>query len=176
MRLFIGMCVAILVVGCQSNKSVQAPQRALTQEQAIHAAHKVLGESAAPKSTPSNARENLGTGRRTLKVRVAESEVIVVATFVDSARAKPKQARDAAEMLWRFRAVRILKGKLDKEIITIQHPGAWVGVSVDEIAGKEWILLLSSEYMAGKHPYAGLYNTKFEPEIRAILQVQMPQR
>ena len=150
MRLFIGMCIAILVAGCQSNRSVQAPD-----------------------SNAHRARlERLG--RRPLDAEVAGSEVIVVATFVDSAEAKPKRPRDAAEMLWRFRVVRILKGSLEEKIITIQHPGSLVGVGVNEIVGKEWILLLSPEYMAGKHRYAGLYNIKLEPEVRDILQIQMP--
>jgi hypothetical protein len=127
------------------------------------------GESVALKPGPSDA--HLKTERlreRSLKERVAEAEVIVVATFVDSAPAKPKRPRDLPESLWRFRVARVLKGKLDEKIITIRHPDT-VGVGVDEIAGKEWILLLTPEYMAGKHPYAGLCTIKLEPEIRAIL-------
>jgi hypothetical protein len=106
---------------------------------------------------------------RPLKEWVAKAEVIVVATFVDSAPAQPKRPGDAAETLMRFRVDRILKGKLDQKVITIQEPNPPVGAGVNELAGKEWILLLSPEYMAGKHRYAYRSTIKLEKEIRAIV-------
>jgi hypothetical protein len=106
---------------------------------------------------------------RTDAERVPEAAVIVVATFVDSAPAQPRRPGDAAETLMRFRVDRILKGKLDQKVITIQEPNPPVGAGVNKLAGKEWILLLSPEYMAGKHRYAGRFTVKLEKEIRAIL-------
>ena len=126
------------------------------------------GESVAVKPGRSDAHWETSS-RRSVKELVAEAEVIVVATFVDSAQAKPKRPLDAAETVMRFRVARSLKGKLDERIITIQHPSPPVGAGVNEFAGKEWILLLTPEYMAGKHPYAGLFTIKLEPEVRAIL-------
>jgi hypothetical protein len=40
---------------------------------------------------------------------------------------------------------------------------------VDEIAGKEWLLLLTPEFIAGKHQYAGLWTVGLEPEVCAVL-------
>ncbi|MGA2034411.1 MAG: hypothetical protein ABSG68_19370 [Thermoguttaceae bacterium] len=133
-----------------------------------------LGPSANSKSValkpgPSSTLLETETLKRPFKEQVAEAEVIVVATFVDSAPAKSNRLAEAAETVMRFRVARVLKGKLDKKIISIQHPDAPVGAGVSEIAGKEWVLLLSPEYMAGKHPYTGLWTIKLEPEVRTIL-------
>ena len=130
------------------------------------------GGNVAHKPGPTDPRQANETRSERIappKERVAKAEVIVVATFVDSALAKPRRPGDAAETLMRFRVARILKGDLADEVITIQHPSPPVGAGVNELAGKEWILLLTPEYMAGKHPYAGLYTIKLEGEVRAIL-------
>jgi len=93
------------------------------------------------------------------------AEVIVVASFMDSAPAKPGRPGDFAEASLRFRVARILKGKLDKKIVTLQTPAP----SGFGPAGKEWILMLSPEYMAGKYRYGAIYTVELEPQIRAIL-------
>ena len=104
---------------------------------------------------------------KSVKESVAEAEVIVVATFVDSAPAKPNRPGEVGETSIRFHVVRVLKGKFEKKVITTQSPGM-VGHTA-ELAGKEWILMLTPAYLAGKHPYAGLYTIKMEPEIRAAI-------
>ena len=109
------------------------------------------------------------TSERPFAERVAEAEVIVVASLVDFAPAPPRRPGDAAEVAIRWKVVRILKGKLADKIITTQKPGAPVGGAVEELVGKEWILLLTPGYMAGKHPYAGLWTIKLEREVRAIV-------
>jgi hypothetical protein len=108
--------------------------------------------------------------RRSLRECVAEAKVIVVATPLDSAPAKPKKEGDGPEVAIRFQVTRILKGELADKMITIQIPLA-NGVSIDKIVGKEkrWILFLDADYLAGKHQCAGLYGIKLEPEVRAIL-------
>jgi len=104
-----------------------------------------------------------------LEEQVPMAEVIVVGTPLDSAPVQPKQPRDLPEVAIRFRVTRILKGDLSDEVITIQRPTPPVGVGVDELAGTEWMLFLSPQYLAGQHPYAGSYNIKLEPEVQAIL-------
>ena len=104
-----------------------------------------------------------------LKEMVARADVIVVAILLDSATVQPKQPGDVAEVAIRCRVTRILKGDLPDEVITIQKPTAPVGPAVEELVGREWILFLSPEYLAGKYPYAGCLNIKAEPEVRAIL-------
>ena len=104
-----------------------------------------------------------------LEDRVAEAKAIVVATILDSAPVQPKQPGDVAEVAIRWRVTRILKGDLADEVITTQKPGPPVGAGVEELAGKEWILFLSPEFLAGKHPYAGCRSIKLEQQVRAIL-------
>ncbi len=63
--------------------------------------------------------------------------------------------------------VRPRRGIPDGERAQVHRPP--VGAGVKEFAGKEWILLLTSEYIAGKHRYADLNTIKLEPRVRAIL-------
>ena len=95
--------------------------------------------------------------------------MIVVGTLPDFSPVQPKQPGDVAEVAIRWRVTRILKGDLADEIITTQKPSSPVGASVEELAGKEWIIFLSPEFLAGKFPYAGCLTIKEEPKIRAIL-------
>ena len=106
---------------------------------------------------------------RSLKDMVADAKVIVVATVLHSTPVPPKQPGDAAEVAIRWKVARILKGDLRTEEIITQTPGAGVGAGVGELANKEWILLLSPEFLAGKYPYAGILNVKEEPNVRSIV-------
>jgi hypothetical protein len=106
---------------------------------------------------------------RPFEKRVAEAEVIVVATCLDSVPAEPKRPNDVSETLARFRVSRVLKGKLDTDMVTIQTPNSPVGADVNELAGKDWILMLSPAFIAGKDRYAGLSTIKSEPEVLSIL-------
>lgn len=91
-------------------------------------------------------------------------KVIVVATALDSAPAPPNRPGDLPETAIRFRVLRVLKGNLDDKVIITRTPTA-----AEEFIGKVWIVLLSPEYLAGKHSYAGCYTIKVEPEVKAIL-------
>jgi hypothetical protein len=102
--------------------------------------------------------------RKSIDQSVAEAQVIVVATALDSAPAPPKVRGDLPENFIRFRVQRVLKGKLDPEIITTRTPTA-----AAEFIGRDWIVMLSPEYMAGNHFFAGCYTIKLEPEVKAIL-------
>ena len=71
---------------------------------------------------------------------------------------------DAPEHLITFRVTRELKGELNDRVITTRTP-----TDPKEFIEKQWVVMLSPEYMAGKHQYAGLYSIKIEPEVQAIL-------
>ena len=126
------------------------------------------GVAIMPGPTDGNLKPRQASTRSlSLEEMVDKSNVVVVATFLDAAAsAKPKQPGDLPESSMRFRVARILKGKLENKTVTVQRP-SWPGVN--ELAGKEWILVLSPEYIAGKHLYAALFSIEEEPKIRANL-------
>jgi hypothetical protein len=95
---------------------------------------------------------------------VADAQVIVVATALDWAPAPPRRPGDLAEVLLRFQVKRVLKGKLTDQFITTRTPTAG-----DEFIGKDWVVLLSPEYLAGMSPYAGCVAVEFEPTVKACL-------
>jgi hypothetical protein len=97
--------------------------------------------------------------------QVANAQVIVVAKALDAQAAQPQVRGDLPEHLIRYQVERVLKGELRDEIIFIRTPTA-----PDEFLGKEWILLLPPDYMAGKHLYAATWNIKSEPEIRRLIE------
>jgi hypothetical protein len=95
---------------------------------------------------------------------VKDAQVIVVATPLDSAPAPPRRPGDLPEFTIRFRVVRVLKGQPADMVImtrTLTAP--------DEFLGKDWILLLSPDSVAGKHSYAECLTIKAELEVQAIL-------
>jgi hypothetical protein len=101
---------------------------------------------------------------RSLEQRVALAQVIVVATALDSAPAPPQRPGELPEAGIRFRVTRVLKGNLADEVIMTRTPSAAAG-----FIGKEWVILLSPEYMAGEHQYADCNTIDDEPEVKAIL-------
>jgi len=109
-------------------------------------------------------RSREGLGRRTLAQDVADAQVIIVATALDSAPAPVKRPGDLPENLLRFKVQRVLKGNPRAGIITTQTPTA-----AAEFIGKNWIIMLSPDYMAGKHRYAGCLAVEFEPTVKTIL-------
>jgi hypothetical protein len=116
---------------------------------------------------PKNAgpeRETLREGLGSFEQRVADAQVVVVATAVDWAPAPPRRPGDQPEVLLRFRVKRVLKGQLADTVITTRTPTA-----ADEFIGKDWVILLSPEYVAGKYQYASHVNVKLEPRVQAIL-------
>jgi len=92
------------------------------------------------------------------------AQVIVVATALDSAPAPVTRPGDLPENLIRFQVACVLKGKLADKFITTRTPTA-----AGEFIGKQWVLLLSPEFMAGKHQYADCNWIKAEAEVKAIL-------
>src|SRR5207245_2949177 len=103
-------------------------------------------------------------GLGSFEQHVADAQVIVVATALDSAPAPPQRPGDLPEVLIRFQVKRVLKGELADKIITTRTPTA-----ADEFIGKDWVILLSPEYMAGKYQYAGHINGKLEPTVQSYL-------
>ncbi|HEY1861780.1 MAG TPA: hypothetical protein VGG61_15575 [Gemmataceae bacterium] len=113
-----------------------------------------------PPTSKSFVREGLGS----FDQRVADAQVIVVATALDSAPAPPKRPGDLPEVLIRFQVKRVLKGDWAKEEITTRTPTA-----AAEFIGKDWVILLSPDYMAGKYEYASHINGKLEPTVKSFL-------
>jgi len=95
---------------------------------------------------------------------VIEARVIVVATALDSAAAPPKVLGDLPENFIRFQVTRILKGDLVAKEIKTRTPTA-----PGEFIGHDWVVMLSPDYLAGNHFFAGCYGIKIEPDVKAIL-------
>ena len=102
--------------------------------------------------------------RQSLKQRAADAQVIVVATALDSAAAPPNAPGDLPEVLIRFQVKRVLKGELAKKEITTRTPTA-----AAEFIGKDWNILLSPDYMAGKHQFASCVSSELEPTVKGYL-------
>ncbi|MBI1903004.1 MAG: hypothetical protein HYS13_18045 [Planctomycetia bacterium] len=120
-------------------------------------------EDVAVKAPPRNTRL-LREGLPPFEKQVADAQVIVVATALDSAPAPPKRPGDLPEVLIRFQVKRVLKGELAKKEITTRTPTA-----ADEFIGKDWVILLSPDYMAGKYQFASHINVKLEPTVKSYL-------
>jgi hypothetical protein len=103
-------------------------------------------------------------GERSLEQRVADAQVIVVATALDSAPAPAKGPGDLPEVLIRFQVRRVLKGNLAGKALTTRTPTAAAG-----FIGKDWVIMLSPEYMAGQHEFADCNWINDEPDVMAIL-------
>jgi hypothetical protein len=99
-----------------------------------------------------------------LKERVAESQVIVVATGVDSAPAPPDVPGDSPEVLIRWQVKRFLKGDLDKKEIKTR-----TSVAAAEFIGKDWIVFLSPDFVAGKHQLAACLHIDFERTVKELI-------
>jgi hypothetical protein len=115
-------------------------------------------------TTKDSPRKEYREGLEPLGKSVAHAPVIVVATALDAAPAPPKRPGDLAENAIRFRVSRVLKGDLADKEISVRTPTA-----ADELVGKEWIVLLSPEYLAGKHSYAQCLTIKMEATVKAML-------
>jgi hypothetical protein len=101
---------------------------------------------------------------RSLEQCVAGAKAIVVATPLDSAAAPPKSPGDAPESMIRMKVSRTLKGESPGKTISIRTPTAF-----DNFAGKEWVVLLSPEFLAGKHAFADCRSIDVAPQVAAIL-------
>jgi hypothetical protein len=100
---------------------------------------------------------------------VREQGAIVVAVPLDHAPAKPNDADAPAGLpdeFIRWKVVRILKGQLAAQTITTKYTSSYF----EGMVGKEWIVMLSPDYVAGKCPYLSwICPIDREPEILAIL-------
>src|SRR5262249_8465076 len=162
------VATVIFVVKQSADRMAIAPRKPTEVAEAAPA-REVEVESLAIQPRPVT-RESLKEGliqplrRKSLDESVADAQVIVVATALDSAPAPPKVPGDLPENAVRFRVTRVLKGALDaKEIITRSPTPA------NEFIGREWIIMLSPEFLAGRHSYAGRYGIRLEPQVKATL-------
>lgn len=100
-----------------------------------------------------------------LQQTVAEAQVIVVATGLDSAPAPPGVPGDAPEVLMRWQVKRVLKGELGTtEFITRTSPKL-----AAEFIGKEWIIFLTPSYMAGKNQQFAGSHIEMERTVRQLI-------
>jgi hypothetical protein len=97
----------------------------------------------------------------TLARAVANAQVIVVGKALGGEVVAPKRQGDLSEYGVRYQVERVLKGKLRDETIVTRTP-----TSPDEFIGKEWILVLSPEFIAGTNPYAA-WTTRATAETEA---------
>lgn len=103
-------------------------------------------------------------GRKTLERSVAEAQVIVVATALGPDPAAPVVPGNPPENRILFQVNRVLKGQLAAQVIVIQTPTA-----ANEFVGKQWIVMLSPDYVAGNSSYAGCSSIAMEADVKAIL-------
>ena len=113
---------------------------------------------------PSRSEKSEKLSVPPLKERVAEAQVIVVATGLDSAPAPPEVPGDLPEVLIRWQVKRVLKGELGKKEITTR-----TSTAAAEFVGKGWIIFLTPDYMAGKHQLASCLHIQFEPTVKSYL-------
>jgi anti-sigma-K factor RskA len=161
----VAVVTAIVVLKQTSDRPVVAPPESAPVAASVSSSKAGrLALQPPPKSKgPAMERREM-LWERSLEQRVADAQVIVVATALDSAPAPPKRPGDPPEVLIRFQVARVLKGSLSDKVITTRTPTA-----AAEFVGKEWVIMLSPEYMAGKHQFADCNWIKAEPEVKAIL-------
>lgn len=95
--------------------------------------------------------------RKSLRDSVTEAKVILVVTALGSAPRPPENEI-------RFRVKRVLKGNFIQKFITTRSLTAGA-----EFVGRDWVVMLSADFLAGKHSYAGHYSIKVERDVKAIL-------
>ena len=101
---------------------------------------------------------------KSLSQRVSDAKVIVVAAVLKSAPAPPKRPGDPPENLITFRVARVLKGKFAEKDITTRTP-----TDAKEFIGKQWVVMLSPEFVAGNHEFADINSIALGADIRRIL-------
>ena len=109
--------------------------------------------------------------RKSLDQSVNEAQVIFVSTALDAAPAPPKAKGDAPEHLIRHRVLRVLKGTLTDTFVFTRTP-----TNPAEFIGRDWVVMLSPEFVAGKHNFAGTYTIKLEAEVKAAVAKQQGQK
>jgi hypothetical protein len=161
----VAVVTAIVVVKPKSDRTVVAPP------ESAHVATPVspgpaggVALSPPPGSEVTATEERQLLQERSLEQRVPDAQVIVVATALDSVPAPPKRPGELPEVLIRFRVTRVLKGNPADKVITTRTPTA-----AAEFIGKEWVIMLSPDYMAGKHQFADCNGIDDEVEVKAIL-------
>jgi len=102
--------------------------------------------------------------RRSMEQCVADAEVIVVATVVKSEPAPAMVAGDAPENFLHCDVKEVIKGEYPQKTVTTRTPS-----NPDEFLNRDWVIMLSPEFVAGNHPFAGHYGIGLEPKIRALV-------
>lgn len=165
MRLIIGFAaVLVIAAGGLGLYFQKNPPSEPVQVAATHPSDASDGTRDDRVEPPLSQSESMREGLGSFGDRVAEAQVIVVATALGSTPAPPKRAGDPPETLIRYKVKRVLKGELAKEEITTRTPTAG-----HELVGKDWIVFLTPDYMAGKDQLASSLRTEFEPTVKSYL-------
>jgi hypothetical protein len=125
------------------------------------------GAVAGPPALASKAPAETTTRRlvrKSLEQSVADAQVIVVATALGPDPAIPVVPGTPPEYRIQFRVDRALKGQLAAQVFVTQTPTA-----AGEFVGRQWVVMLSPDYVAGRHPYAGCSSIAAEADVKAIL-------
>jgi type II secretion system protein G len=115
------------------------------------------------------AAQALTEGSSSLRDLVTKAKVIVVVTMLGSDPVPPNRPGDLPEVSVRWKVARVLKGNIAEKVIAPRMPA---GAGVGEFAGKEWIVFLTPEYLAGMYRYAAILNIKEQDTVRAIVAEQ----
>ena len=173
----VGTAAAVVVIIVLSISILQAPMnnRQVAARPNIDSdQHQSTRESSATgesRETDSQDQRVQSLRRRSLNDSVGEAEAIVIASALKFDPAPPMRPGDAREHYITFIVSDVLKGDLADDTIVIRMPTDPQEFFTDpkEFVDKEWVVMLSPEYLDGVHEFAGLYTIKLEPEIRRIL-------
>jgi len=140
--------------------------------QVLSSPDSVNQNSAAKKSKTQQAESSANSKKlktqslrtRSLPLNVQLAQVIVTGVVSDYELAPAKSIGDAPEYYITFEVTEVLKGTFSKEECVIRTPSDPQGY-----LEKEWIVMLSPEYVAGRHRFGGVHSIKQEARVREIL-------
>jgi hypothetical protein len=111
-----------------------------------------------------------------LEDTVKESPVVVVATAESFTPAPPsKIPGDTPEVLIQFKVKRVLKGKYAAKTFTTRLSNEKIAGrdQVSQIVGKDWVVCLTPNFLAGKSQSAPLTSADFEKRFKEIIANEM---
>ena len=107
-----------------------------------------------------------------LEDTVKESQVVVVATAESFTPAPPSTIPgDTPQVLIQFKVKRVLKGKYAAKTFTTRLSNEKIAGrdQVSQIVGKDWVVCLSPNFLAGKTQSAPLTSADFEARFKDII-------
>jgi len=111
-----------------------------------------------------------------LEDTVKQSPVVVVATAESFTPAPPSTIPgDTPQVLIQFKVKRVLKGKYAAKTFTTRQSNTKIAGrdQVSQIVGKDWVVCLSSKFLAGETQSAPLTSADFEKRYKDIIAKEM---